>query len=585
MKLYKKNFSSKSRTTYKNSSYDYSGTYEREETVSNLIEKAAQHKENTNAYWKKMRRYYDGKHDIQSSSEIFAENQDFPWVACQSTDGYIHVETQIEPDIPDFEFNPRCADDAPKAKQRESIVKYVCDKNDMKYMNSRNERRLNILGSAIWKVCQSSDGEVIIDNPSPELIYTDPSATSVDECEYIGLVYKMHIQKAKRVFANDFESLSCTIDDYLCTRNVDFSHHLLENQDDGDDTVTITEWWFRQPESGSLTCSYRHDGKNVGQHYKWRSGEIALCIFINGKEVRYVPKYWNNTNCTMYPFVIYSKIPNDSCIWGKSELEQIIPLIDAKDRDLAYAQLNCAFSSNDIILAEENALSDGQEFDTSPGAVWKLRPGMSGKVQRLGNLASHSMSLQSLCARWESMIESTTGNFDVNQGKEPTNVTTATGIALLNERAKTRKNLKNIDRNAGFKRLFTLIDYTSFECFTDGKVLELCAIGKDDIIYRYSDFTKKSTGGTYIPVVDVVIHTGSGMENSKAFTVSALSTLAGLPITADNYKFVKAYIDTIGIPERAEICEFLEERFCNASETAIPKDTIPESITKGEFEI
>jgi hypothetical protein len=183
------------------------------------------------------------------------------------------------------------------------------------------------------------------------------------------------------------------------------------------------------------------------------------------------------------------------------------------------------------------------------------------------------------------MIENTTGNFDVNQGKEPTNVTTATGIALLNERAKTRKNLKNIDRNAGFKRLFSLIDYTSFECFTDGKVLELGAIGQDNIIYRYSDFTKKNISGTYIPVVDVVIHTGSGMENSKAFTVSALSTLAGLNITADNYKFIKAYIEEIGIPERAEICEFLEERFKNNPDTSMPYNSEHENITQGEFEI
>lgn len=584
MKLLKNKFSSFTRSDYSHSNYDYSGIYEREETAANLLDKAVKHKESTEIYWKKMRRYYDGKHDIQSSCEIFSDEQNLPWIPCQSTDGYIHVETQIEPDVPDFEFNPRNADDADKAKQRESIVKYVCDKNDMKFMNSRNERRLNVLGSAVWKVCRNASGEVIIDNPSPELIYTDPSATTVDECEYIAFVYKMHIQKAKRVFASDFENSGTSIDDYLSNRNTAFSNSILQNDNDSDDTVTVTEWWFRQPDTSSLTVSYRHDGKSTGQHYKWNSGDIALCIFINGKEVRYVPKYWNSTSCQMYPFVIYNKIPNDSSVWGKSELEQIIPLIDAKDRDLAYAQLNSAFASNDIILAEENALSDGQNFDNSPGAVWKLRPGMSGKIQRLGNLSSGSLSLQSLCSRWESMIENTTGNFDVNQGREPTNVTTATGIALLNERAKTRKNLKNIDRNAGFKRLFSLIDYTSLECFDDGKVFELGAVGKDDIIYRYSDFTKKNKNGTYIPVVDVVIHTGSGMENSKAFTVSALSTLAGLKINADNYKFIKAYIDAIGIPERAEICDFLEARF--GQQNTLPLiQTSPENESKGELTI
>ena len=45
----------------------------------------------------------------------------------------------------------------------------------------------------------------------------------------------------------------------------------------------------------------------------------------------------------MYPFVIYNKVPNDGSIWGKSELEQLIPLIDAADRELTFAQLNAAF--------------------------------------------------------------------------------------------------------------------------------------------------------------------------------------------------------------------------------------------------
>ncbi len=557
------------RTSKSNYLYDYSGCFEREQTVDALIDRACMSKDDINAYWRKMRRYYDGEHDIRSSTSLFSQSQELPWIAAQSTDGYIHVETQIEPDIPDFEFNPRNADDSAKAKQRQSIVKYICDQNDMRFMNSRNERRLNILGSAVWKVCWNSNGNnsddsgVIIDNPSPELIFTDPSALTIDECEYIGFVYKMHVQKAKRVFENDFNNLGYTIDDFLSLpqKNYTTGNYVFSDLEDEQDTVTVTEWWFRQPDSSSTYLPYRSESKDGYSRYCWNSGDIGLCIFINGKEVRYVPKYWANTNCQMYPFVIYNKIPSDSCIWGKSELEQIIPLIDAKDRDLAYAQLNSAFSSNDIILAEENALSDENSFDNSPGAVWKLRPGMMGKIQRLGNMSSSQASLQTLCARWESMIENTTGNFDVNQGREPTNVTTATGIALLNERAKTRKTLKNIDRNAGFKRLYTLIDYTALEFFDDGKVLQLGSSSEDSIVYKYSDFTKGTSGKTYIPGVDVIIHTGSGIENSKAFSVSALSNLANTNINAQNYKLIKAYVDAIGIPQRAEICEHLDNLF------------------------
>ena len=39
-------------------------------------------------------------------------------------------------------------------------------------------------------------------------------------------------------------------------------------------------------------------------------------------------------------------------------------------------------------------------------------------------------------------------------------------------------------------------------------------------------------------------------------------------INADNYKLVKAYVDIIGIPERAKICEYLDERFGTGADNA-----------------
>ena len=60
------------------------------------------------------------------------------------------MESQIDPILPDFEFSARGDDDGGKAKQREKLVRYIRDRNDMDYKNSRNERRLGILGSAVW---------------------------------------------------------------------------------------------------------------------------------------------------------------------------------------------------------------------------------------------------------------------------------------------------------------------------------------------------------------------------------------------------------------------------------------------------
>ena len=571
------------------SGYDYSDRYSREDTISRLLGVCARNKAPTVSYWKKMRAYYDGDHEISAHNSLFAGEQDIPWQAAQSTDGFIHVESQVDTTLPDFEFAPRAADDYDRAKQREKIVRYISDINYLEQKNAINERRLNILGSAVYKVCWDSSifdgktyGDVVVDVPKPEQIFTDPSSPTVDGCEYIGYVYRLHKQKVKRIFEKDFRNMGEDISDYISSfrngRYFEYTGDERNNGDIDDDTITITEWWFRQPSDGKAYIKSEVGGKEVNILYSWKAGDIALSILVGDKEVRYIPKYWKNTVCNMFPFVIYSKIPGEDSIWGKSELEAIIPLIDASDRELSYAQLNSAFSSNDIIVAEENALSDDGELDNSPGAVWKLRPGMMGKIQRLGN-AGHTQNNQySNSSFWRDIMKDTTGNHEINQGNEPTRVTTASGIALLAERAKNRQMMKKVIKSEGFRRLYELIDRTALEYYDDDRIIDIGAVKTGEKIYKFADYASYPDDDdcAYIPIVDVKIHVGDGIANSKAFTVQALSDLIKVPVNEDNFRLVQSYVDLVGLPMRGQICDALERKFGKeTTENDIP-DTLPD---------
>ncbi len=574
------NLFSKNRRTVHNV-YNYSDTYSREDTIASLLSKAAEARRGMNEYWKKMKLYYDGIHPTSGFADAFGVENDLPFRCAQSSDGYIHVESQIDAVLPEFEFSPRGKEDVEKAKQREKLVRYICDRNDMEYKNSRNERRLGILGSAVWKVCWDSTkyedgnvGDILIDNPHPNEIYPDPSAKCVDDCEYIGYVYSMHREKARRVFAKELAAKGIDFDELISAfdrkagRYDDEVDGILSADRDSD-TVKITEWWFRHPCDGEADFEYFEDGEKKKIRCKYKSGDIALCVLIGDTEVRYIPKYWNDTGCTMFPFVIYDRLPDENTLWGKSELEAIIPFIDAADREIAYAQMNSAFSSNDIIVAEENALCDDCELDNSPGALWKLRPGMMGKVQRLGNNAYSESYLHANYDKWRVLMQETTGNFAINQGNEPEKVTTATGIALLNERAKNRTTLKKIDKSAGFRRLYELCDRTALEYYDDGRTIFCGAADEDDMVYRASDYRTSEGENTYIPCVDIRIHIGDGLAHSKAFTVSAVNSLISTPITAENYRIVKSYLELIELPMRQEICDMLDERFEGVSGGAL----------------
>ncbi|MBR5528463.1 MAG: hypothetical protein IKV97_05605 [Clostridia bacterium] len=563
------------KNTAKGNFFDYSDKTSREETISHLMHLASRSKCAINSYWKKMRDYYDGDHEIRAHNAPFAAEQDIPWDAAQSTDGFIHAESQVDTKVPEFEFSPRTGEDYERSKQRERITRFVCDINSLERKNAVNERRLNILGSAVYKVCWDSSlfdghnyGDVVIDIPKPEQLLTDPSASTVDGCEYIGYVYRMHRQKAKRIFEQDIKNAGFDISEFFSpyrSGGKGYYDYTGEERiaDDYDDTVTVTEWWFRQPEDGSATVPCFVEGKRVNVSFKWKAGDIALSVLVGGREIRYIPKYWKNTVCTMFPFVIYTKIPKEDSVWGKSELEALIPLIDASDRELAFAQLNSAFSSNDIIVAEENALSDDGCLDNSPGAVWKLRPGMMGKIQRLGNAAYTESNQYNNSAFWREVMKETAGNYDLNQGVEPTRVTTASGIALLNERAKNRQMMKKVIKAEGFRRLYELIDRTALEYYDDGRILQIGAVDKGEKIYRFADFATYPDGGdcAYIPLVDVKIHVGDGIANSKAFTVQALSDLMKVNINEDNFRLVQSYVELMGLPMRGEICDALEKKY------------------------
>ena len=518
----------------------------REDNIKELFEKSVSYRSGADKYWRKMRAYYDGTHDTARRTGDFLTFVNIPWKPAELPDGYMHVESQVSPKLPDFEFSGRNSGDTDYARAREKITRYIFDINDMERKNATNERRLGIYGSAVWKLSAYEDvygcPEIMVENPSPENIFPDPCASNIDECEYIGHVYRMSILRAERIFAEDMKRKGITFRELLR----DEKGKSLSGEED---TVEVLEWWFRQ----------RSDGEYInanGEKANYSRGDIALSVLICGQEIRYIPKFFTKTNYNSFPFAIYSRIPKDGSIWGKSELEEIIPLIDAADRQLAFAQLNTAFSANDIVVYEENAFSPDSYPDNRPGAVWKLRPGMMDKVSRLGGLAGESLSHYEIVEKYRTMIKDVLGNYDYMQGDYSTRVTTATGLALLSDLAASRASVKNVCKKAGFASLCRLCDIFALEFYTDEKIALI--LDGDE---KAAEYLSKIRSADYIPEIDVRVNIGEGVENSRSFTISALTSLIDKDVNEENYPFVRAYINAVDIPEKAEIISQLDKKF------------------------
>ena len=560
--------------------YDYSTREAREVTVQQLFHRAKNARTAVEIEWTRYNDYYNGIHDVTRETVDFCRDNDLPWVPCNMPDPWIMVESQLDPSVPEPEFRGRDNDmDSQKARQRQFAVKYIIENNRLGDMNTRNERRLLKLGDAFWKAywdgemrCGIHEGDIRIRDIPVEAMFPDPSIRdgTIQDGQYLDYVYRVHKVKFCQMFQKELKELGISQEDILSADYVSRTgiFDMTTAVDDQDDTVQVLEHWFRQPED-----TKERNGEVVP------AGSVGCSIQAGGKELRYIPNYWERTGKQnkLFPFVHYWRIQDENQFWNKSELFPILDMVDAADRKLAMGILNDAFMANDILLVEEGALADGTELTNEPGAVVKLRQNAMGRVQRLGGL--QSMANASVSIEWfKGQIERTSRNYETNLGREPARTTTATGLQLLRSDAQSQTDIKRSDRNAGFERLYELLDWLALEFFDDDRML---FIGADEakeqpaqqMMYNADAFAQimpevQDLNGnvvreswTYWPKVDVTVTAGDSMVKGKQATLQALQALTAAPITAENWKLFAAQLEVMDLPGKQDIIRTWEQQF------------------------
>lgn len=556
--------------------YDYSTPESRVATATWLFEQAKNERTAVESRWVKCNDYYNfDHHGVQETTESMAE-MGLDWSPAVVPDCFIQVESQIVPDIPMPEFRGRDNyGDSEKAKERELGVKYLIEANRLEDKNTSNERRLRKLGDAFWKAYYDEDmpfgdrrGNIRVRDVAPEDIYPDPTAgpEGLQAGEYLCYVYTMHKLKFWRLFNKELTKNGLALDD-VTGNEFRVDDDLLAPYSMGtqfrDDMVQVMEFWFKQP----------WDSKDAP------AGSIACSLQIYGTELRYIPNYWKKVGrqCNLFPFVHYWCIRDETQFWNKSELESLIPTVDAADRELTMGLLNDAMMANDIILVEEGALAAGSEVVNTPGAVVEMKQGRLGGMARLGGLHTGQNSL-SMVEWLMKQIQRTNRNYDENNGMATTRVTTASGLMQVRGDAESQQKLKRADRDAGFERLYELMDWLLLEFFDDDRLLfigakkegeepQMLSFNSDNYAETVPAVVDPVTGEVlqeerkYFPRIDVTVSAGGAFSKSPAATVEILDKLAAVPVTAENWKLLSAQLEILDIPQKQAIVEEWKSRF------------------------
>ena len=557
--------------------YDYATSEGRVATAEWLFRQAKDERAAREAEWRRCNDYYNNAHDAAREMADALEDAGLPWSPACVPDPFLMVESQIEPDVPEPEFRGRDDDlDSVKAKERELAVRYLIEENRLGDMNTANERRLRKLGDAFWKAywdetmpCGDRTGNIRIRDVAVQDVYPDPTAgpEGLQNGEYLFYVYTMHKLRFWRLYHDALERQDRTLDDVTGAARYREADDLLEPYTQStasrDDVVQVMEFWYRQP----------FDTKDA------RAGAVACSVQAGGVELRHIPNYWVRlgAQCELFPFVHYWCIRDETQFWNKSELETILPLVDAADRELATGLFNDAMTANDVVVMEEGALAPGEEFTNVPGAVVRVNPGRGGGIARLGGLSDGVRSLGMV--NWlQNQMQRANRNYDSNNGQETARVTTASGLMQLRSDAQTQQRIKSADRNAGFCRLYELLDKLALEYFDDDRLLFIGASprGGAGTSVRYNGANYARVAGelrdpltgevlrerrTYYPRVDVTVSVGAAVSRSPAATAAVLERLAETKVTADNWTLLAAMLDCLDIPQKQEITARWRERF------------------------
>lgn len=563
--------------------YEYSTPEGRVNTAEWLLSQAKSERTGQEELWKRYEDYYNGRHDAAAEMAEQLAEQGMPWTPAAIPDPYIMVESQIIPETPEPEFRGRDDDrDSERAKQRALAVKYIIEANRLDDMNTSNERRLRKYGDAFWKAywdedmpCGDRRGNIRIKDIPVEDIYVDPTAgpDGLQAGEYVCYLYSTHKLRFWRTYGAALREKDIRLED-ITGQRYELEEGMLAPFTSGteaaEDLVQVLEFWYRRPEDG--------DGA--------KAGDIACSIQAGGQEIRYIPNYWQETGrqCRLFPFVHYWCIRDETQFYNRSELEPILDLVDAADRELAIGILNDAFTANDIILVEDGALKPGEELKNAPGSVVTVNQGRGGGVARLGGLGSGVKTLNMV--EWMlGQIQRANRNYDANNGRETSKVTTASGLLQMRTDAQTQQKLKRADRDAGFCRLYELLDWLALEFFRDDRLLFVGAKKEGDepemMRYNGAAFAREIpaqvdllTGETiaeeeaYYPRVDVTVSCGDPIGKSPAMTLEVLDKLAASQVTEDNWQLLAAELELLDIPQKQEITERWKSKF----QPVIPPD-------------
>lgn len=429
------------------------------------------------------------------------------------------VETEVTwltENRPSLIVNPMSAEDEAPAKIVERIIlDYLWPLLEIRKKLKRMIRSALIRGKGFLKVTWDNlanpqmGGEVAVDYIPWHEVYIDPAADSLDTARYVIHARRMPVSEIVRRWPENGWRVqpdpehSDIDDDRVFSAETDLPI-ISASGEVGDNRykALVIECWMKD-DSYEMREEFDSDTGEVIEypHFLYPNGRLT--IVANGVVLVDGPNPYHDGR---FPFVELVGYEVDDSPWDMGEVEQLEPIQRVINILESRFIDNARLMTNTVWVKSKDAGISADKITNAEGAVYTINHAKA-RFERLPPqpLPAHYFNLYLQLQR---NMETITGIHDVTQGRNPTGITAASAISLLQEAGQARIRDKARNLEDAIVRMGDLIVSRILQFYDASRIVRLRSEA-GEALYVQFDPSQVRVG------LDVWVEAGSSLQMNE----------------------------------------------------------------------
>lgn len=406
---------------------------------------------------------------------------------------------------------------------------------------------------SVWDNAASrGSGDAVVRRIDPYNFYPDPSASSLDDCEYMVEVRQMTFDQISRMYPDTAFLLHAGGQDRLDRRPVLYGSSLLPRANPGflpsgnglwsgkrksggppqaQTMFTVYEYWLKENTFTELDLDEQSPGDNAYAIPRWK------CVVVCSGNIlfeEWADDLWSHAT---HPYDDW-RFDDIGEFWGISLVDHLsLPQLYI-NRLLTALQQNSELCGNPIFVEPANSGTQRTAITNRPGERLTVQSSnANANLPRWLTPPSMPQSVMDLINFWISRIENTAGINGMQKGQDPQQRVSSNTVSSVQEAAFVR--IRSALTNLGwtYRRSATKIASLISQNYTEPRVMAILGPSGEatSLFLRPFHFYDPSTDSSEPLEFIIRAEAGANQATSRQARVSQANALFAMGVVDDQY--------------------------------------------------